>query len=321
MLPETKSATLKVAVLLPCHNEEAAIGKTVAAFRHVLPDADIYVYDNNSTDNTIAIARQHHAITRSERLQGKGHVVRRMFSDIDADIYILADGDATYDASAAPKMVEMLCEQGLDMVVGIRQSISDQAYRLGHQFGNRVLNGILAWLFGRNFTDILSGYRAFSKRFVKSFPILSTGFEIETEISVHALALQMPVAEIETRYSARPEGSFSKLSTYRDGWRILLTIMSLFRLERPMLFFSVIGIFLAIMGIGLAVPLMITYCHTGLVPRLPTALLSTGLVILSSLSFACGIILDTVVYGRREALRLAYLAQSGLLNFDKKIDR
>ncbi|MFT8735975.1 MAG: glycosyltransferase family 2 protein [Zymomonas mobilis] len=318
MRPETETAALKVAVLLPCHNEEAAIGKTVAAFRHVLPDATVYVYDNNSTDNTIAVARQNNAVTRSERLQGKGHVVRRMFADIDADVYILADGDATYDASAAPKMVKMLYEQGLDMVVGIRQSVSDQAYRPGHQMGNRLLNGILAWLFGRNFTDILSGYRVFSKRFVKSFPVLSTGFEIETEISVHALALQMPVAEIETRYSARPEGSFSKLSTYRDGWRILLTIMSLFRLERPLLFFGIIGMLLAITGIGLAVPLMVTYCHTGLVPRLPTALLSTGLVILSSLSFACGIILDTVVYGRREALRLAYLAQSGLFESQPK---
>ncbi|AEI37226.1 glycosyltransferase family 2 protein [Zymomonas mobilis] len=309
MQPSLKKTPYKVAVLLPCHNEEAAIGKTVAAFRHALPDASIYVYDNNSSDNTVAVAQENKAIVRSERLQGKGHVVRRMFADIDADVYILADGDATYDADAAPKMVTMLCDEGLDMVVGIRQSVSDQAYRLGHKLGNRILNFILAWLFGHSFTDILSGYRVFSRRFIKSFPLLSTGFEIETEISVHALELQMPVAEVDTRYSERPEGSFSKLSTYRDGWLILLTIFSLFRLKRPMLFFSSIGLLLAIAGIALAVPLMITYCYTGLVPRLPTAVLSTGLVILSSLSFACGLILDTVVYGRREALRLAYLTQ------------
>jgi len=241
-------------------------------------------------------------------MQGKGHVVRRMFSDIEADIYVMADGDATYDPAAAPEMIRMMLEERLDMVVGARRSEVEQAYRRGHRFGNRLMTGILARLFGRSFSDILSGYRVFSRRFVKSFPVLSAGFEIETEISIHALELQMPVGELMTSYGARPEGSASKLSTYRDGWRILWTIVSLFRIEKPVLFFGAIGGLLALTAVVLAIPLGITYLQTGLVPRLPTALLATGLTILAVLSWFCGLILATVVRGRREVRRLAYLS-------------
>ncbi|WP_157217288.1 glycosyltransferase family 2 protein [Flavisphingomonas formosensis] len=297
----------RIAVLLPCYNEGAAIAGTVAAFRAALPDAAVYVFDNNSRDDTVDRARAAGAIVRTERMQGKGHVVRRMFADVDADIYVLADGDATYDASAAPEMIRLLLAESLDMVVGARQSEVDAAYRRGHRLGNRVLTGILARLFGRSFSDILSGYRVFSRRFVKSFPVLSAGFEIETEISVHALELRMPVAEVVTAYGARPEGSASKLSTYSDGFRILSTIATLFRLERPVLFFGAIGALLGLVSILLAVPLVVTYAKTGLVPRLPTALLSTGLMILAFLNGFCGLILDTVVRGRREVRRLAYL--------------
>ncbi len=298
----------RVAVVLPCYNEEAAIGRTVADFRAALPDAVIYVYDNNSRDRTVEVAKAAGAIVRSERGQGKGHVVRRMFADVDADIYVMADGDATYDAAAAPRLISRLLDEQLDMVVGARESEVQAAYRRGHRLGNAMLTGILTQLFGRSFSDILSGYRVFSRRFVKSFPVLSQGFEIETEISVHSLELRMPVAEEVTAYGARPEGSESKLSTYRDGWRILKTILNLFRLEKPILFFGLIGLALLLLAIGFAVPLVLTYLDTGLVPRLPTALLSTGLVILATLSFMTGLILDTVVRGRREVRRLFYLA-------------
>jgi glycosyltransferase involved in cell wall biosynthesis len=299
---------MKVAVILPCYNEEAAIGATVAGFRAALPGADIYVFDNNSKDGTAAVAREAGAIVRTERMQGKGHVVRRMFADVEADVYVMADGDATYDPLAAPGMVAMLCEERLDMVVGARRDEVEAAYRRGHRLGNALFTGLLAWLFGRSFSDIFSGYRVFSRRFVKSFPVLSSGFEIETEISVHALELRMPVAEVVTAYGARPEGSISKLSTYRDGWRIMKTIVTLFRIERPVLFFGVIGAALALAALILAVPLVITYQATGLVPRFPTAVLATGLIILATLSGMCGLILDTVVRGRREVRRLAYLA-------------
>ncbi|OHT19740.1 glycosyltransferase family 2 protein [Edaphosphingomonas haloaromaticamans] len=303
-----EAAPTRIAVILPCYNEAAAIAGTVAAFRAALPDAVVYVYDNNSTDGTPAVAEAAGAIVRTERMQGKGHVVRRMFADVEADVYVMADGDATYDASAAPEMVRLLVEERLDMVVGARKSEVEAAYRRGHRLGNRLLTGILARIFGRTFSDILSGYRVFSRRFVKSFPVLSEGFEIETEISVHALELRMPVAEIVTAYGARPEGSASKLSTYRDGWRILNTILTLFRIERPVVYFGVVGAALAALAVILAIPLAITYAQTGLVPRMPTALLSTGLMILAFLNGFCGIILDTVVRGRREVRRLAYLA-------------
>jgi glycosyltransferase involved in cell wall biosynthesis len=298
----------RIAVILPCYNEEAAIGSTVAGFRAVLPTADIYVYDNNSRDGTAAAARAAGAMVRVERMQGKGHVVRRMFADISADVYVMADGDATYDPQAAPEMVRMLVEQRLDMVVGARRDEVEAAYRRGHRLGNALFTGILAKLFGRSFSDIFSGYRVFSRRFVKSFPVLSAGFEIETEISVHALELKMPVAELVTAYGARPEGSASKLSTYRDGIRILRTIVTLFRFERPVLFFGVIALVLALCSIILAMPLAVTYYQTGLVPRFPTAILATGLMILAALNGMSGLILDTVVHGRREVRRLAYLA-------------
>jgi glycosyltransferase involved in cell wall biosynthesis len=298
----------RIAVLLPCYNEEAAVGATVAAFRAALPGATIYVYDNNSADRTVELARAAGAIVRTERMQGKGHVVRRMFADIDADVYVMADGDLTYDATAAPGLVAMLLDEQLDMVVGARKHEIEDAYRGGHVLGNRIFTGLLARLFGRSFSDIFSGYRVFSRRFAKSFPVLSSGFEIETEMSVHALELRMPVGEVVTAYGARPEGSESKLSTYRDGWRILKTIAVLYRIERPVLFFGGIAALLVLAAIILSVPLAITYIDTGLVPRLPTAILATGLVIVAVLSFFAGLILDTVTRGRREMRRLAYLA-------------
>ena len=300
-------ARLRIAVLLPCYNEEAAIGQTVAGFRAALPGAAIYVYDNNSRDRTREVAAAAGAIVRSERMQGKGNVVRRMFADVEAEVYVMADGDATYDAAAAPELVRRLVHEQLDMVVGARRSEVEDAYRRGHRFGNRMLTGMLARIFGRTFTDILSGYRVFSRRFVKSFPALSRGFETETEISVHALELAMPVAEVVTAYGARPEGSHSKLSTYRDGWRILRTILHLFRIERPVLFYGGFAAFLATLALVLAVPLIVTYAQTHLVPRFPTAILVTGLMIVAVISFAVGLILDTVVRGRREMRRLAYL--------------
>lgn len=301
-------ATPRIAVILPCYNEAGAIVQTVEDFRRALPSAEIYVFDNNSTDGSRELARGAGAIVRRVAQQGKGHVVRRMFADVDADIYIMADGDATYEAAAAPRMVAAMLEDNLDMVVGARKSEIEEAYRRGHRFGNWALTSLLKQLFGRSFTDILSGYRVFSRRFVKSFPVLSAGFEIETEISVHALELAMPVAEVVTAYGARPEGSVSKLSTYRDGWRILRTILTLYRVERPVLFFGVIAAMLAVIGLVLAEPLIVTYIQTGLVPRFPTAILVTGLMILATLSGMCGLILDTVVRGRREVRRLAYLA-------------
>jgi glycosyltransferase involved in cell wall biosynthesis len=297
-----------IAVLLPCYNEEATIGATVEGFRKALPSATVYVYDNNSADRTRDIASKAGAVVRSERQQGKGHVVRRMFADIDADVYVMADGDLTYDPQAAPEMVALLLGEQLDMVVGTRKHEEKGAYRGGHVLGNRIFTGLLAGLFGRSFNDIFSGYRVFSRRFVKSFPVLSSGFEIETEMSVHALELRMPVGEIETRYLARPEGSESKLSTYGDGWRILKTIGTLYRVERPVLFYGTIAILLFAAALVLSVPLVVTYLHTHQVPRLPTAVLVTGMTIVAVLCFFTGLILDTVTRGRREMRRLAYLA-------------
>ena len=298
----------RIAVLLPCYNEEAAIGATVEGFRRALPDATVYVYDNNSRDRTKEVAALAGAVVRTEPQQGKGRVVRRMFADIEADVYIMADGDLTYDPEAAPEMVRMLLDEQLDMIVGTRKHEAVEAYRGGHVLGNKLFTSLLSGLFGRTFTDIFSGYRAFSRRFVKSFPILSSGFEIETEMSVHALELRMPVGEVETRYGARPEGSESKLSTYGDGWRILKTIATLYRVERPVLFFGSIGALLVILALILAAPLVLTYLETGLVPRFPTAILATGLIIIAVLCFFAGLILDTVTRGRREIRRLAYLA-------------
>ena len=301
----------KIAVLLPCFNEEAAIARTVAGFRAALPDAAIYVYDNNSGDRTRELAVKAGAIVRTERQQGKGHVVRRMFADVDADIYVMADGDLTYDPKSAPAMVEQLLAEQLDMVVGTRIHEAKGAYRGGHVIGNKLFTGLLSGLFGRSFSDIFSGYRIFSRRFVKSFPVLSSGFEIETEMSVHALELRMPVGEAETVYGERPEGSQSKLSTVSDGWRILKTIATLYRIERPVLFFGTIGALLIAAAVMLSIPLIITYLNTGLVPRVPTAILVTGMIIIAVLCIFAGLILDTVTRGRREMRRLAYLALDG----------
>jgi hypothetical protein len=306
--PDGLPALQRIAVLVPCFNEEIAVAKVVTDFRAALPGAIIYVYDNNSRDRTVEAARVAGAVVRAERHQGKGHVVRRMFSDIEADIYVLVDGDATYDAPSACGMISRLLAERLDMVVGARAERDDAAYRRGHRFGNRLLSAFVANVFGDSFGDILSGYRVFSRRFVKSFPALSGGFEIETELTAHALVLELPVAEVETPYYPRPAGSFSKLNTWRDGWRIVCTIVKLYRSERPLGLFSGIALSLAIMAVGIAVPIFVTYLQQGLVPRLPTAVLATGLMILSALAMTCGIVLDTVTRGRREVKRLAYLS-------------
>jgi len=305
------TALPRIAVLIPCYNEEVAIPRVVAAFRAALPGATLYVYDNNSRDGTREKAREAGAVVRTEALQGKGHVVRRMFADIEADIYLLVDGDDTYDAEAAPAMVQLLLDEQLDMVTGARVTDATAAYRPGHRFGNQVLTGMVRLVFGNRISDMLSGYRVFSRRFVKTFPALAAGFETETEFTVHALALHMPLGEVPTRYRERPPGSVSKLNTWADGFRILNAIGLLVRRERPLPFFSLLAGLLLLSGIGLAVPLVQTWLATGLVPRLPTAVLSTGLVLLSFLALACGLILDTVTHGRMEAKRIAYLGIPG----------
>lgn len=305
--PRLAKPAPRIAVLIPCYNEEAAIATVVTDFRANLPGADIYVYDNNSRDRTLEIAQAAGANVRTERRQGKGNVVRRMFADIDADIYVLVDGDATYDAGSAPAMVQLLLDDDLDMVVGCRVHTDTQAYRRGHEFGNALLTGFVARLFGKTFTDILSGYRVFSRRFVKSFPALSKGFETEAELTVHALGLRMAVAEVEIPYGARPAGSVSKLSTYRDGFRILRLILVLYKHERPFMFFAVVALLLVIVSVALAVPIIIDWLNTGLVPRVPTAILSTGIMILACLALMSGLILETVTRGRQEMKRLLYL--------------
>jgi glycosyltransferase involved in cell wall biosynthesis len=305
---DLSSPDLEVAVLIPCFNEEASIGRVVRNFREALPQATIYVYDNNSTDATVERAWVAGAIIGREPLQGKGNVVRRMFADIDADVFILVDGDDTYDACSAPLMLKDLVESSLDMVNAARTGQSTSAYRLGHRMGNILLTLMVASLFGNRIHDLLSGYRCFSRRFVKSFPAMTRGFEIETELTVHALELRMPVAEIATPYKERPTGSISKLSTLRDGFRILLTIVALVRDERPLMFFGFLFLLLATGSIVLAWPLAITYFKTGLVPRFPTAILVTGMMLLAFLSGTCGLILDTVTRGRLELKRFQYLA-------------
>jgi glycosyltransferase involved in cell wall biosynthesis len=299
----------RVAVLVPCFNEAAAIAKVVTDFHAALPEATIYVYDNNSTDATVEAARSAGAVVRREMHQGKGNVVRRMFADVDADIYVLVDGDATYDAPSARLMIGRLVEERLDMVVAARVEIDAAAYRRGHRTGNRLLTGFFASVFNAKFTDILSGYRVFSRRFVKSFPVLSRGFEIETELSVHALELELATSEVSTPYYARLEGSVSKLNTWRDGMRILLTIVGLYRSERPLAFFFGLGIALGLISIALAIPIFVTYLEQGTVPRVPTAILSTGLMLLAFLSMIAGLVLDTVTRGRREMKLIAYLGQ------------
>ncbi|MGV2288031.1 glycosyltransferase family 2 protein [Trinickia sp. YCB016] len=297
----------RVAVLVPCYNEAATVGAVVRDFRKALPEASVYVFDNNSSDDTVALAQAAGATVRRVPLQGKGEVIRRMFADVEADVYVLVDGDDTYDAAASPDLVRRLQEDGLDMVVGSRVTDEQAAYRLGHRFGNVLLTQCVARIFGRTFKDMLSGYRVFSRRYVKSFPAHASGFETETELTVHALELRMPVAEVQTQYKSRPDGSESKLNTYRDGLRILLTILKLFKLEKPLMFFS-LGFFVcALSSILLALPLAATYVQTGTVPRLPTALLCAALMLLGAMLLTCGLILDTVTRGRAEAKRLTYL--------------
>ncbi len=307
------TAPLDIAVLIPCYNEAPTIGSVVASFRAQLPRATIYVYDNNSTDETVAVARAAGAVVRRERRQGKGFVVRRMFADIEADLFVLVDGDDTYDADAVGRMIAALTQDGLDMVAGARDLASVDRYRAGHKFGNRMLTGLVAMVFGRQFKDMLTGYRVLSRRFVKSFPSMSTGFEIETELTVHALELAMPTAEVTTRYRDRPAGSVSKLSTIKDGIRIVWTIGTLLKRERPLALFGAMAVVLAAASLGLGVPVVSTYLETGLVPRLPTAVLAMGLMVLAWLSGACGLILDTVTKGRQEAKTMAYLAVPGVL--------
>ena len=306
--PSRAASARRVAVLIPCYNEAATIAQVVGDFHAALPGAVVYVYDNNSTDGTGEAASAAGARVVREARQGKGHVVRCMFRNIDADVFVLVDGDATYDAASLPKLMGELAA-GADMVVAARVSQDSTAYRRGHQFGNRTLTGFVAAVFGKELRDMLSGYRVMSRRFVKSFPALSTGFEIETELTVHALELDLPISEIDTPYFARPAGSVSKLNTWRDGARIMSTILHLYRSERPLIFFAVVGALLAALSVLLAVPVVVTYVETGLVPRIPTAVLSTGLMILAFLSIAVGFVLDTVSQGRRELKLLAYLAQ------------
>jgi glycosyltransferase involved in cell wall biosynthesis len=298
----------RIAVLIPCYNEQVAIPRVVAAFRAVLPEARIFAYDNNSTDDTVQVAAAAGAVVGRETQQGKGHVVRRMFADIDADFYVLVDGDDTYDATAAPGMIALALAENLDMVTAARVTDAAAAYRPGHRFGNALLTGLVSRLFGKRVSDMLSGYRVFSRRFAKSFPALSSGFETETEFTVHALQLGMPMGEISAAYKERPVGSASKLRTYRDGARILRLIVMLVKDERPLPFFSLAGAGLFLMGVLLGIPVVIEFLKIGLVPRLPTAILSACLVMLSFLSLACGLILDSVARGRREIKRLAYLA-------------
>ena len=298
----------RVAVLVPCYNEEVTIASVIADFRRVLPGATIYVYDNNSRDRTTEVARASGAVVGRETLQGKGNVIRRMFADIEADVYVLVDGDATYHAPSATEMVELLLAERLDMVNGTRITEIEAAYRPGHRLGNLVLTGIVRTIFGNRIKDMLSGYRVFSRRFVKSFPALSGGFETETEFTIHALELGMPIGEVETPYRERPPGSQSKLNTVRDGIRILLTIIRLVKEERPLQFFAVSGVLLFAVAVLLGVPLVAEFARTGLVPRFPTAILATGLVGLAFLSFTCGLILDSVSRGRTEVKRLAYLS-------------
>ncbi|AQS84319.1 MAG: glycosyltransferase family 2 protein [Acetobacter aceti] len=299
----------RIAVLVPCYNEEVTVGTVVRDFRAALPFATVYVYDNNSRDKTQEVARAAGAVVRQELLQGKGNVIRRMFADIEADYYVLVDGDATYEAAAAPRMLQESIDNFLDMVTGLRVTDRKAAYRPGHVLGNKILTSLVQNFFGRATDDMLSGYRVFSRRFVKSFPAASSGFETETEFTVHALQLCMPIGEVPTRYIERPEGSTSKLNTWSDGMRILTTIIQLVKQERPLLFFTVIAFFLSSLGIILGLPVVADYMRSGFVPRLPTAVLAMGCEILAALSLVCGLILNSVAVGRLEVKRLAYLSQ------------
>ncbi len=315
--PNIAIERMRTAVLIPCYNEGLSIAQVVTDFRKVLPDAMIFVYDNRSTDNTAEEAKRAGAIVRYEPWPGKGNVVRRMFADIDADIYIMADGDGTYDASKAAQMVELLLDQHLDMVVGTRENVFENAHRAGHGLGNRLFNTVYRSLFGPLFTDIFSGYRVFSRRYVKSFPAISSGFEIETEMSVHASQLRMPITEIPTEYGARQEGSESKLRTFRDAFRILRTFLLLFKEIRPARFYGTIAALLSIAAVFISLPLLLTYLETGLVPRVPTAILATGMMLLAAICLGGGMVLDSVARGRLEQKRLIYLGMPQLKPRDR----
>ncbi len=306
----------EIAVIVPCLNEEAAIGQVIDGFRKHLPGCVIFVYDNGSRDRTVEVARARGAVVRVEPLKGKGNVVRRMFADVEADVYVMVDGDATYDCAAAPALIEKLLGESLDMVTGTRVEQGEKAYRPGHRFGNWLLTTLVGKIFGERSSDMLSGYRVMSRRFVKSFPALAAGFEIETELTVHALQLRLPIVDVPTQYGDRPEGSASKLSTFKDGFRILKTIGQLVREEIPLQFFGVIGLLLSIGAVALAVPVILEYESTGLVPRLPTAVLATGLMLTGFLCFFCGLILSTVTRARNELKRLHYLSTS--IRFDQR---
>lgn len=306
------SPHFKVAVLLPCYNEAQAIEAVIGEFRRALPDARIYVYDNNSSDDSAMLARRAGATVRAELRQGKGFVVRRMFADVEADIYVMCDADSTYEIAAAPRLIGRLIDDGLDMVVGARSAISGTAYRPAHKFGNWLLSTLVQRIFGSGFTDMLSGYRVFSRRFVKSFPVMSQGFEVETELTIHALELEMPCAEVATEFRDRPVGSESKLRTISDGLRILGTIGGLLKQERPFTLFGFVAGFLAVVALVLAYPLLVDYLATGLVPRLPTAVLATGVMLLAYLSLFSGLILANVTRSRQEAKRLRYLELPGI---------
>lgn len=305
-------AHLRIAVLVPCLNEEVTIGNVVENFRTALPEAEIYVCDNGSTDRTTEIAAQAGAHVISEPQRGKGNAIRRVFADVEADAYLMIDGDDTYDAASSPKMVAKLFDDGLDVVYASRVDQEQASYRPGHRFGNKLLTSLVVWAFDNPVEDMLSGFRVFSRRFVKSFPAHSTGFEIETELTIHALELRMPSVTIPTPYKARPENSSSKLSTYRDGLRILMTIIELVKTERPLFFFTWLGALLFVGAIGTAIPqIILPWFETGTVIRIPTAVLVTGMTLIAFMSFSIGLVLDTVTRGRREAKRLGYLATSG----------
>ena len=298
---------MKTAVIIPCYNEELSIAEVVKDFQKFLPEAEIYVYDNNSTDNTSQVAKKAGAIVRKEPYQGKGNVVRRMFADIDADIYVMSDGDKTYDIAKTPLLIKKLLDENLDMVIGCRKEVDLAAYRVGHRWGNAALTGLVQYFFHHPLTDMLSGFRVFSRRFAKTFPAQSQGFEIETELTVYALASRIPMAEVETDYFARPQGSESKLSTFKDGFRILLMIVNLIKEERPLLFFSVISLFLFLISLFIGIPVLSEYLATGLVPKFPRAFLAMGIMICSVVSLFVGFILDSLSKSRHETRRLHYL--------------
>ena len=311
---------LRIAAIVPCHNEEASVGKVVSDLKAAVPGIVVYVYDNLSTDASAEKALAAGAIVRRENVKGKGNVVRRAFADVEADIYVMIDGDDTYDAAAAPRMIETLLDGPYDHVLGVRKQIpGTDAYRAGHETGNRVLNGVVGWVFGENVTDMLSGYRVFSRRFVKSFPAVSREFEVETELTVHSLHLRVPQTSVSVGFRDRPPGSVSKLRTYHDGFRILSLIFGLARHERPVAFYGLFGALSWVVALVLAVPIVIEFWETGLVPRFPTLFLAFTLVMVGCLAWTSGLILDGIRRSRHESARLMYLRIAALDRPDEQI--